>query len=146
MKARSLAEEKRTKLIYCGARINEIHGRYCQIFRGVRQLIPGDGCSVCFLEGSAEHAEKNGLFLPDDPGALTDTLKSDDAACQNCFNRYHCSRGCPDICPLSGQGDFGSFRCQVNRTLSEWEITRLTEKYLLPQVHSAGIVGMALYN
>jgi hypothetical protein len=25
------------------------------------------------------------------------------------FNRFHCSRGCPDICPLAGSEDYGSF-------------------------------------
>lgn len=146
IKARSLAEEKLVRLIYCGTRMNEIHGRYCQIFRGVRQLIPGDGCSVCFLEGAAEQAEKNGRLLPDVSGKMIGALLTDESACRNCFNQYHCTRGCPDICPLSEQKDFDSFRCRVNQKLAEWEITRMTEKYLLPRVHSAGIVGMALYN
>lgn len=146
-----------------GCRPQEIHGPYCQILSRVLHLIPGDGVSACFKSCDLERARQshtwmgafdieNGLAL--DPSHLDDlrqTILGRLPDCQGCLNRYHCTRGCPDFCPLqpsiSAQADLlavGSFRCRVNLALMQATLHRAalsleTRLRADPMIGSAGI-------
>ena len=139
------AKARASGLSYSGSRLDEIHGRYCHCFRQVLQLVPPDGCSVCFAVSSRAEAEKRGLHFPWSRDTF-EMLSAEDPECLHCFNRFHCSRGCPDICPAqnSGTHDYGSFRCRVNRTLAEAELQRTAEVWLLEYAREYGFAGVKM--
>lgn len=96
-----------------GSRIREIHGRYCRPLMGVKLIVPGDREMYCFKPVSGE---------PD-----WDRLAGSAPECADCFNYFHCARGCPEVCPVENAGiiDSESFRCRVNRTLAEAELREI---------------------
>ena len=136
---------RRTKLSCSTVRIHEIHGRYCQIFRQVLHLVPPAGRSACFLISSQTEARGKKLDRPADK-AVFDRLAREDPACEHCFNRFHCARGCPDVCPASDDGfrDAGSFRCRVSRTLAEAELLRTAERLLFEPARKYGCAGIKI--
>lgn len=136
-----------SRLTFSGCRIGEIHGRYCQIFRQVMHLVPPAGCSACFVLSSQTEAEKNGLELNvGHLGQVFERLTAEDPACSDCFNRYHCARSCPDICPALTPElrDAGSFRCSVNRTLAEAELLQTAKTRLAGFAEQYGFAGTTL--
>ena len=139
------AKECAPGLSYSGSRPDEIHGRFCHCFRRVLQLVPPEGVSACFAVSSVAEAEKKGVNLPWDR-KIFETLSAEDPECIGCFNRFHCSRGCPDICPArcSELQDFGSFRCRVNRTLTEAELLRTAKVWLLDYAREYGFAGVKM--
>ncbi len=138
LQAKEAVAGRTCEVTISGSRIETIHGRYCQIFRHVLQLIPGDGASACFLTANQAEAARRGLTF--DPGCnhlndLAALLRQEDPECEACFNRFHCSRGCPDRCPAAGMDDaldHGSFRCRVNRTLAAVQVTKIFADRLQP--------------
>ena len=147
LKAKEDARRQGVKLSFSGSRVGEIHGRYCQIFRQVLHLVPPSGCSACFAVSSRKEAERNGLLVDrESPGPLFDRLAAEDPDCLDCFNRFHCARGCPDVCP-SGPGgprDAGSFRCRVSRKLAEAELLAAARASLFELTRRYGYAGMDL--
>lgn len=140
--AKAEAAKRQCKIEMSGSRIQTIHGRYCQIFRHVLQVVPGDGVSACFLTANRREAETRGLTVDpkhDNLGGLAAVLRQQDPACETCFNRFHCARGCPDHCPVDGVADHGSFRCRVNRTLAAAQITDIFESRLRPLLENKTI-------
>ncbi len=140
------AKEDGHNLTFSGSRIREIHGRYCQVFRQVLHLVPPQGYSPCFVLSSEKEA--NHLcpeFDPDDVPDL-DMLGTEDPDCGGCFNRFHCARGCPDVCPgLPGTlRDSGSFRCRVSRTLAEAELLTIAKRSLFSIAGQYGYAGIKL--
>ena len=133
------------RLTFSGSRPGEIHWRYCQIFRQVLHLVPPDGSSACFAVSSRRSAEYSGLALLVD-NFLFDELSGEDPACADCFNRFHCARGCPDVCPMlpGDLKDAGSFRCRVSRTLSEAELLDIAERCLFEYARQYGFAAMDL--
>ena len=139
------AKDRTPSLSFSGSRLDEIHGRYCHCFRQVLQLVPPEGRSACFAVSSQAEAERRGLHIPFD-GEMIEKLSAEDPECLSCFNRFHCSRGCPDICPAqsSEMQDFGSFRCRVNRTLAEAELLRMARVWLLDYAREYGFAGVRM--
>ena len=137
------AKENCPGLSYSGTRIREIHGRYCHPFRQVLHLVPPKSCSACFAVSTQREAEKRKLDQPWDSG-LAEKLSKDDPECDRCFNHFHCSRGCPDVCPARDGGwkDAGSFRCLVNRTLAEAELLAMAKRLLLEPARKYGFAGV----
>ena len=136
--------QAKCRISYSGSRIHEIHGRYCHIFRQVTQLVPPAGCSACFALSSQAEAEDKKLDpLTDDD--IFERLSREDPACEHCFNRFHCSRGCPDVCPGTGEiQDSGSFRCRVNRKLAESELMDTARRLLFEHARKYGYAGMQI--
>lgn len=125
-----------------GSRVREIHGRYCQIFRQVLHLVPPAGDSACFAVSSQDEAEAKDLSVMMNED-IFEKLSRDDPACLGCFNRFHCSRGCPDVCPANGEiHDAGSFRCRVNRTLAKADLLETAERLLFEPARNFGFAGM----
>ena len=133
-------------LCVSGSRIREIHGRYCQVFRQVLHAVPPGGYSPCFvLSSEKESKQRFPAFDPEDVSDL-DVLQREDPACESCFNRFHCARGCPDVCPAlpGGLRDAGSFRCRVSRTLAEAELNDIAERCLFGPAEQYGYAGIEL--
>ncbi len=140
LKARKTMALKKIQMPFSGSRVGEIHGRYCQIFRQVLHLVPPFGRSPCFVlstQAAVEHESRS----------LDHTvLSEEDPGCASCFNRFHCTRGCPDICPGPGGKlrDAGSFRCLVNRKIAEAELLEYAYEKLFDFVRRYGYAGIML--
>ena len=135
------------RLVFSGSRTGEVHGRYCQIFRQVLHLVPPGGRSACFAVSSKNEAEQKGLLSDRDRlGPLSACLSREDPECMSCFNRYHCARGCPEVCPVLADGsrDFGSFRCRVSRAVAEGELLDLASRSLADAAGRYGYAGIKL--
>ena len=137
--------EAPAKIVYSGSRIGEVHGRYCQIFRQVLHLVPPAGTSACFAVSSQEEAEKKKLDPMQDEDVF-EKLSREDPGCGQCFNRFHCARGCPDVCPAMSADlrDTGTFRCRVSRRLAEAELAGTAERLLFEPARKYGYAGVKL--
>jgi uncharacterized protein len=157
LEARRVAAMYGSRWSSTGSRPGENHGRYCQVFRNVLQLVPGNGVSACFKVGTDPQAQTTGLDIRkratdgfavdiDRVHALQTNLSKEDPACETCFNRYHCARGCPDHCPADLHRQVhsaaGDLRCTVNRMLTSALLQERAEhlKPLLRDHPAAGCV------
>lgn len=166
--ARALAGAAGTPLRYSGSRPWDVHGPFCQVFRDVLQLVPGDVASPCFKLNDARQVDGLGARIGQDspqgfsidPAAVQDLrarlLRQPDT-CRSCFNQFHCARGCPDACGLEDDQQVrkpalhspvdrvsipGDFRCQVQMRLSGAVIDRAAAG--LAVTHAAPLAGAAL--
>jgi coproporphyrinogen III oxidase-like Fe-S oxidoreductase/pyruvate-formate lyase-activating enzyme len=135
--ARQQAINHGYQLDYSGIRLDEIHGPYCDVFRNVLRLIPGDLASMCFLCTEPDifpntsqstvvgHFNKEtGEFIlkPEQITAHRKSVGRIPPNCQKCINIYHCARECPNRCLTvtdSSEGNKPGFRCRVNHLLAE---------------------------
>jgi pyruvate-formate lyase-activating enzyme len=140
--ARSVAREYGVPLTTSGTRPSSLHGPFCHLFRNVINLVPGSGdgrgavATVCFkLTDAASVCQAGAAIGAMDPESghfeidelrlqrLRRRLDVKLAACDECFNFYHCARQCPDVCPLdTNPGQVPSnepgFRCRVQMGLA----------------------------
>lgn len=128
LEAQKVAQAYGIPLTCSGTRLDELHGAYCHIFRQVLNVMPGDVATACFKFSQEAAAAKQGVLMGrhTDQGFVLNqaTLTRLDAllaplprSCNDCFNQFHCSRGCPDVCPLEAESPGGTFRCEVARLL-----------------------------
>jgi sulfatase maturation enzyme AslB (radical SAM superfamily) len=140
MAARAVAAGYGVFLTSSVCRPGTVHGPYCHVFRQVLNLLPPWGAGVtepavataCFKDSTAEEALERGTacgqweggkgrFVMDEGrvAALRAQLAALPTACVACFNRFHCTRGCPDVCSLAGEGPGqAAFRCSASRFLA----------------------------
>lgn len=137
MAARRVAAGYGVPLTTSGCRLGAIHGPYCHVFRQVLNLLPGGPAgpavaTACFMDSTAGQARRRGTAIDVQDGetgqfavdggrveALRACLAPLPEGCADCFNRFHCARGCPDACPLDGRGpEQAAFRCQASRSLA----------------------------
>jgi sulfatase maturation enzyme AslB (radical SAM superfamily) len=123
-------------------RLDSVFGPYCNVLRGVLNLVPGDVGSGCFLESRPVRIEGHGLKTGSmdsqrmafnlDAARLRELSARCSArspGCLDCLCGHQCTFGCPDRCVLDapgksegdGRSGFG-FRCAANRTLAEQTI------------------------
>jgi sulfatase maturation enzyme AslB (radical SAM superfamily) len=128
--ARQIAAMFGVPLRTSGSRIAELHGPYCNVFRDVLQLVPGGVATTCFKTSTARESDARGTTIGRTNGevlalearqitALRRILGAWPGSCGDCFNRFHCSLGCPDSCPLGPQLELASFRCRVQMMLAQ---------------------------
>ena len=144
--AKHTLEADGVRMTFSGSRVGEIHGRYCQIFRRVLHLVPPHGTSPCFVLSSESEVERAHFCFEQDGITDHSRLIPEDPQCLGCFNRYHCARGCPDVCPaLPGDlHDAGSFRCRVSRILAEAELMETARRQLFVPARRYGYAGIKL--
>lgn len=130
VRARQAAGQHGIRLTTSGARPGEIHGPYCNVLRGVLNLLPDGSATACFKR-TRPVGPRDPLTIPafsDGAAALSvqwveplrQSLRDNlNAACQGCFNRYHCVRDCPDGCLAEDLPQPGSFRCELQRILAD---------------------------
>jgi uncharacterized protein len=129
--ARALASSHGVPLRTAVSRPSEIHGPFCQIFRNVLQLTPSGAVSACFKDTDATadrtrigRSTAGGEVVLDDRRitALRERLGTRPVRCTDCFNRFHCTLGCPDYCAADDIEDAGNgldgFRCVLGRELT----------------------------
>lgn len=131
--AREIAKKAGCELSMSGMRHDEIHGPFCHTQRQVLQITPDRSISACFLAGNnADSAVNIGSVNENSISLSQDSVRQFQKAldvpndCFDCPNIYHCSRDCPDVCPItqSTQPWTGGFRCQLNKELTLQEIKK----------------------
>lgn len=120
-------------LSFAGARLDEIHGPFCDVLRDTLHLLPDGTATACFFATDGRAAEAAGLAIGkwDEPRGEY-TLDMDriaahrrkaldlPAACRACIAACHCARECPEHCAVTGAApETPSFRCLVQRQLAE---------------------------
>jgi uncharacterized protein len=129
-------------------RPDSVYGPYCNVLRGVLNLVPGDVATACFLESRRGGVARRGVqtgsfdatcgaFQLDEKGIqfLTSRCSTRPTGCDDCLCSCQCTYGCPDRCllaasvsPSNFEGIRSSFRCQVNRMLLESIILAAVEQ------------------
>jgi sulfatase maturation enzyme AslB (radical SAM superfamily) len=152
LKAREIAQRHGVPLTTSGSRLGEIHGPYCNVFRSVLNLTPGGIATACFKTTDAGQTAKKGVVIGAMNGetgrfeidyarvqTLRRQLNTCPPRCVDCFNRYHCVRECPDLCPLDNEihaDDHANqsdnlpqpgFRCQVQKALTYATLRKTAE-------------------
>jgi hypothetical protein len=141
LEARAVAQSYGVPLLISGSRPGTIHGPYCNVFRQVLNLVPGDlargsVATACFKTVDAAQASARGAIIgarDQQSGcfrvnhahveALRQRLSFSWPKCTDCFNRYHCVGECPDHCPLDStygqpEADEPGYRCTVQRLIT----------------------------
>lgn len=131
---RTVAEGYGVKWMNSGSRLWERHGPYCNVFRDVVQITPEGTAVHCFKVAETTGAndtrvigQPNGTHFEIDQQrieALRHQLSQTPSACKTCFNRFHCTRGCPEQCPLEGASDSLPMRCNLLKGLATAAIQR----------------------
>lgn len=132
LEARQVAREYGIPWLASGSRPTEIHSAYCHLWRNVLNLTPEGVATLCFKMSDATSVREHGFDLGSwDPlhglfklnregiADLHQELQAEQEDCALCFNRYHCTRQCPDICMLKSGAASGGFRCQVQSMLAD---------------------------
>jgi radical SAM protein with 4Fe4S-binding SPASM domain len=136
-----LAAQDRARSLGCdlsmsGARLDEIHGPFCNVLRQTLQITPDGAANACFLHADSRDAEAMPFVvgqLDEESGELqVDSQRIDQirrrvlaipGRCEDCANMYHCARDCPDACPITApEGRWNEepgFRCRVQRLLAQ---------------------------
>jgi sulfatase maturation enzyme AslB (radical SAM superfamily) len=129
-----------------GVRPAEVHGPYCNIFRQVLQLVPGDIVSACFKDTSPAQTSVRGMSV----GHFDGTLNLDyerilvlqgacirPAICENCFLGYHCTYNCPNACLLSKELET-DILCQLLKRIFERRLLLRARELILTLGSVAG--------
>jgi hypothetical protein len=110
--------------------VGEVHGPYCQVEREVLHVVPGGVATACFKTSDAVEARAHGVAIqlaaePWEVDELRRTLRAEPERCAACFNRFHCTRECPEACARSGWPEAPGFRCRVQQTLTHARLQAL---------------------
>ena len=158
LRARRIANRHSVRWTTSGSRPAEIHGAYCHVFRQVLNLIPNGEATACFLLSRAEQLQQSSMAIGGfDPlskryilnqervDGLQEGLSRQPTKCADCFNQFHCTRGCPDLClandPDAGEGEF---RCRVNRLLALAAIEECAAALRNQRTNAEQVVGGAI--
>ena len=120
-------------LTFSGARLDEIHGPFCNVLRQTLHLLPDGTATACFFCTDGRGAEAAGAAIGRWDEARNEyTLDAEriaahrrkalevPEACRDCINLCHCARECPERCAVrDGAPETPSFRCLVQRRLAE---------------------------
>jgi uncharacterized protein len=128
LQARRVAQQHGIPWLASGSRPDDIHDAYCHIWRNVLNLTPEGIATACFKVSDGESARRVGFDIGAPNGKFTINenqiqklrgQRVEPEACQNCFNRYHCARSCPDTCLLQSAAPTEDFRCRVQSLLAD---------------------------
>jgi len=129
LEAQQESRRRGCSLQLSGVRFDELHGTHCNPLRDVLQILPSGEASLCSfaydvaLPVLGSYQEASDEFMLDTERirqwklALTELPER----CEGCINILHCTRECPERCPLTPGGSFteGGFRCRTNKLLGE---------------------------
>lgn len=116
LRARSFGKSNGMRVSFSGARINEFHSRYCMILQDNLTVTPDGYLTNCFhytqnydqqdshfFYGNYKQSSTSLEFDHEKLGKILEKYDSGLSVCSDCFNQFHCSLGCPDICPFNDQ-------------------------------------------
>jgi oxygen-independent coproporphyrinogen-3 oxidase len=124
------AQARGCDLSISGARLDEIHGPYCDVLRDTLHLLPDGTATACFFSTDGRNAEApvgkwdetRGEYTLDMERIAAHRRKALElpAWCRDCINVCHCARECPERCAVRDAApEAPSFRCLVQRSLAD---------------------------
>jgi sulfatase maturation enzyme AslB (radical SAM superfamily) len=157
LKGRAVARLHGARWLTSGSRPETIHGLYCNTLCGVLNLVPGGVATACFKTVDAEQTEAQSMRIGQEDIAAADfvldhrkinvlrtAVRATPSKCLSCFNQYHCSRGCPDLCPLNSNTQNEDFRCLVQQKLMGAYLRENGQWLFESMEPGAGVNGKAL--
>ena len=113
-KARKYGLANGLKVIFSGSRLKDFHNRFCSILQDNLTITPDGFLTNCFHH-TQNYDNQDNLFLYGKFNTETNQLEYDRKKmkeiikiynselneCTHCFNQFHCSHGCPDICSMT---------------------------------------------
>lgn len=152
--ARAVAQRYGVEWSSSQVRPDEVHGPYCEVFRDVLHVVPGGAATGCFGVVDSAHAREVGMDIGGPPAGrgefvidvvqvrdLRRTLDLRSPACDECFNRYHCARGCPEVCPAERSEPAVTFRCRVEQMLAYAYLSQTAHGLLACTARRGEILG-----
>jgi sulfatase maturation enzyme AslB (radical SAM superfamily) len=137
-----------------GSRPGEIHGPYCNVFRNVLHLLPGDGATACFKMTNTDSARAANVLIGEYDQAVDEyhldvpliqqtqaTMSRSMADCATCFNQFHCSRLCPDYCMVEEKAPLAQTRCRVQALLAERMLEETVQSWRRTRSRSNGVLS-----
>lgn len=127
LKARQWAKDRGIFVGFAGTRFQDFHHRFCTIFQDNLTITPDGKLTACFLESSweggyhlyGEYDTESGRIDIDCEKLerLYSRMITCFHQCHACFNMAHCSKACPNLCPLhdSAQGP-----ASISCTMEKW--------------------------
>lgn len=131
LKARTWASGHGIRLGYAGSRFADRHGQFCPVLQENLTITPDGFATACFLV-SHNRGGQNDAYIYGSCGDKQDGMAIDReklhgmlgrlaqvrAQCATCFNRTHCSKGCPSVCPLrTNPWEPATCDCTIERTI-----------------------------
>jgi len=150
-----LAAQKRARELGCRlsiscVRLEEVHGPYCDVLRGVLRLTPDGRATTCFLCISGRNTdhkytvgyydERSANFVLDETRIVHHRRRATRIPdrCHDCVNVFHCTRECPEACLLDSVADNApGFRCLLAKGLATAWILQAAESASVPTQSSA---------
>ena len=130
-KAKRWAKSHDIKYLYSGSRLNDIHDKHCSIFQDNLTITPDGFLSACFLAthnqngkngpyiyGHYDSGKKNQIIDKEKLDQLFSQLSEKYPQCKNCFNYFHCAKGCPAFCPIKNSSiNPDKFDCTMEKSM-----------------------------
>jgi len=150
--AREVARGRGVEWSCSMVRPTEVHGTYCEVFRDVLHVVPGGAATACFATVDGAQAVLLGMDIGGRGGGgyeirqgrvreLRASLSLDPTRCEACFNRFHCSRGCPEACPARAHTPADVFRCRVEELLALAYLRETAKALMAAQGSRRDIIG-----
>jgi uncharacterized protein len=113
IKAKQYGRQNGMKILFPGTRVYDFHNRFCMLLQDNLTLTPDGYLTNCYHRTQNYSGEENRFLfgkyyhsdhvLKLDKGKMNRLYKTYDnelLECNACFNQFHCSHGCPAICPF----------------------------------------------
>jgi len=111
LKARAWGIANDMEIIFPGVRPRETHDRYCSILQKNLAITSDGYFSFCFLvthfidcqdmQFQIGHIENDQIFYKNENlKRFFKIIKRGFKQCEKCFNKNHCAKCCPTICPM----------------------------------------------
>lgn len=139
LNARTWANSRTMNLMFSGTRQGEIHGQFCTWDQNNLTMTPDGFVTACFLAthnhenenhryvfGRFDEASKELHFDWKKLQSMFDSMRRGHLQCEDCFNQYHCSRNCPDLCPLQESDHDSEFDCSILKWIALADIIEKT--------------------
>jgi sulfatase maturation enzyme AslB (radical SAM superfamily) len=152
--AKAVAQTYGIPWLSSGCRPGEIHGPYCNVFRDVLHLLPGDGATACFKMTNTDSACNVNLLIGDYDQATDEyrldtflvqktqaVMSQSSSDCVTCFNQFHCSRLCPDHCLAEEKSPSSQARCQVQALLAERMLEETAQSWRRTRSRDNGVLS-----
>jgi sulfatase maturation enzyme AslB (radical SAM superfamily) len=152
--AKAVAQSYGISWLSSGSCPGEIHGPYCNVFRDVLNLIPGDGATACFKMTNTDSARSVNVLIGeydqgrDEYHLNASAIQQIQTAmsrylpdCATCFNQFHCSGLCPDHCAVEGKVPHSQTRCWVQALLAERMLEETAQSWCATRSRNNGVLS-----